>query len=391
MRRRLLMRACATLLFVIAGLQTGEAYLRQSYLVGDQRVSVAWAERRIDYFVSDRGVEGVGVDAFEAALQRATASWEAAPGSAITFRYAGRTAARPLNLDGRNTVGFLSRADLDGVLGVTATITDVVSGEVIEADMFLNSAFDWSVAGSGEEGRFDVESIALHEFGHMLGLNHSALGYFEVTEDESRVAAAEAVMFPFAFEPGSIAGRQLKADDIAGAAEIYPESGHAAGTAAIRAHVQLDGRDVFGAHVMAFNPVTGLMVGGFVLEDGVVTITGLQPGPYVLRLEPVDDDDVSSYFDDLPPVDLAFRNKFVERLIYAQSGTTTDAVEESRWRPDERPRFHPAMPRRGSRAAGRGASCPGVGPEPARRSGQAANRGGRRRHRLRGAGRLRHP
>ena len=108
MRRRLLIRACATLLFVIAGLQTGEAYLRQSYLVGDQRVSVTWAERRIDYFVSDRGVDGVSVDAFEAALQRATASWQAAPGSAITFRYAGRTAARPLDLDGRNTVGFVS-------------------------------------------------------------------------------------------------------------------------------------------------------------------------------------------------------------------------------------------------------------------------------------------
>jgi hypothetical protein len=327
MRRRLLIRACATLLFVVAGLQTGEAYLRQSYLVGDQRVSVAWAERRIDYFVSDRGVEGVGVDAFEAALQRATASWQAAPGSTITFRYAGRTAARPLDLDGRNTVGFLTRADLDGVLGVTATITDLISGEVIESDMFLNAAYDWSVASAGEEGRFDVESIALHEFGHMLGLSHSALGYFEVTDSDARLAAAEAVMFPFAFDPGSTAGRQLKSDDIAGVAEIYPENDHAAGTASIRAHVQLDGRDVFGAHVMAFNPLTGLMVGGFVLENGVATLTGLQPGPYVLRLEPVDDDDVSSYFDDLPPVDVDFKNKFVDRLIYAQSGTIAGPVE----------------------------------------------------------------
>ena len=327
MRRRRVILACATFLFVIAGLQTGEAYLRQSYLVGDQRVSVTWAERRIDYFVSDSGVDGVSVDAFEGALQRAAASWEAAPGSAITFRYAGRTAARPLDLDGRNTVGFVNRADLDGVVGLTATITDLISGEVIESDMFLNAAFDWSVASSGEEGRFDVESIALHEFGHMLGLTHSALGYIEVTEGEARLAAAEAVMFPYAFDPGNTAGRQLKADDIAGVADIYPESNHAASTAAISAHVQLDGRDVFGAHVMAFNPVTGSMVGGFVLENGVVTITGLQPGPYVLRLEPVDDDDVGSYFDDLPPVDVGFRNKFVELLVYAQRGATTAPVE----------------------------------------------------------------
>jgi hypothetical protein len=326
MRGRLRLRVCATLLFVVAGLQTGEAYLRVSYVIADQRVSVSWAERRIDYFVSDLGVQGVGVDAFEAALQRATASWEAAPGSVITFRYVGRTAARPLELDGRNTIGFLSRADLEGVLGVTSTIIDI-SGEVLEADMFLNASYDWSVAAAGEEGRFDVESVALHEFGHVLGLNHSALGYFEVTEGQARLAAAEAVMFPYAFEPGNIAARQLRADDIAGVAEIYPDSNHAAGTASIRAHVQLDGRDAFGAHVMAFNPVTGLMVGGFVLENGVVTITGLQAGPYVLRLEPVDDDDVSSYFDDLPPVDVGFKNKFVERLIYAQSGTTAEPVE----------------------------------------------------------------
>jgi hypothetical protein len=327
MTRGFLTRACATLLFVITGLQTGEAYLRQSYLVGDQRVSVTWAERRIDYFVSDRSVEGVGVDAFEAALQRATTAWQGAPGSAITFSYAGRTAARPLDLDGRNTVGFLTRADLDGVVGLTATITDLISGEVLESDMFLNSAYDWSVASAGEEGRFDVESIALHEFGHMLGLTHSALGYFEVTDGDARLAAAEAVMFPYAFEPGSIAGRQLKADDVAGVAATYPESSHADATAAIRAHVQLDARDVFGAHVMAFNPVTGVMVGGFVLENGIVTITGLQPGPYVLRLEPVDDDDVGSYFDDLPPVDVAFSNKFVDRLIYAQRGTVAGPIE----------------------------------------------------------------
>jgi hypothetical protein len=327
MRRGLLVRFGATLLFVIAGLQTGEAYLRISNLVGDQRVPVTWAERPVDYFVSDRSVGGVSVVAFEAALQRATSSWASAPGSAINFRYLGRTAAQPLELDGRNTVGFLTRTDLEGVVGLTATLTDVISGELIEADMFLNAAYDWSVADAGEEGRFDVESIALHEFGHMLGLSHSALGYFEVTDTEARLAATEAVMFPFAFDPGSTAGRQLKADDIAGVAEIYPESTHAADTASIRAHVQLGGRDVFGAHVMAFNPLTGLMVGGFVLESGIVTITGLQPGPYVLRLEPVDDDDVSSYFDDLPPVDVGFKNKFVDRLVYAQSGTTPGAVE----------------------------------------------------------------
>jgi len=325
--KRFTFGACATLLFVVASLQTGQAYLRQSYVVDDTRVSVSWAQGRIDYFVSDRDAGGIGIDGLEAALQRATTSWTEAPGSTIAFQYRGRTSARPLELDGRNTVGFLRRPDLEGVLGVTATITDVVSGEVVESDLFLNSGTDWSVANEGETDRFDVESIALHEFGHMLGLGHSALGYFEVTDDDARLAAAEAVMFPFAFDPGNIAGRRLKADDIAGVAEIYPEGGHSANTATIRAHVQLEGREVFGAHVMAFNPVTGTMAAGFSLENGQVTITGLEPGPYVLRVEPIDDDDVASYFDEGPPVDLGFKNMFVDRLVYAERGATAGPIE----------------------------------------------------------------
>ena len=159
----------------------------------------------------------------------------------------------------------------------------------------------------------------------MLGLKHSALGYFEVTDAEARLAAAEAVMFPFAFDPGNTAGRQLKADDVAGVAEITPKA-ITPPTPPPSAPMCSSTAGRVRRHVMAFNPITGLMVGGFVLENGEVTITGLQPGPYVLRLEPVDDDDVGSYFDDLPPVDVAFRNMFVDRLIYAESGTIAGPV-----------------------------------------------------------------
>ena len=326
MTRRVLARVGMTLLVLGASLQTGEAYLRQSSLVGGARVSISWANRTIRYSVADVAVPGVTVDALEAALQRASQSWASAPGSNITFQYVGRTAARPLPGDGRNTIGFLNIPELEGVLGVTVTLVDVVSGEVVESDMVLNSDSEWSVANAGEEDAYDVESIALHEMGHMLGLDHSALGFFEVRDDEARLAAAEAVMFPFAFDPGSIAGRTLKSDDIAGVAAIYPEPDHLADTGTIRTHVQLAGRDVFGAHVMAFNPISGAMVAGFVLENGEASIAGLSPGPYVLRVEPVDDDDVGSYFDEPPEVDLAFRNRFVDRLIYVQRGTTAGPV-----------------------------------------------------------------
>ena len=198
MSRQSIVRVLATLLFAVTGLQSGEAYLRQSFLNSSGRVFVSWAGGRIPYAVSDQPVQGVSVDALETALQRATATWHAAGGSNMTFEYQGRTSARPLALDGRNTIGFLTRPDLEGVLGVTASIFDSVTGEAVESDMFLNSTVGWSVAGDGEEGRYDVESIALHELGHMLGLDPRRAR--EMLAEEMRHGA----------EPGGGIGQRLR-------------------------------------------------------------------------------------------------------------------------------------------------------------------------------------
>ena len=66
------------------------------------------------------------------------------------------------------------------MLGETSFLIDEVTGEILESDIVLNSTFPWSVAAGGEAGRHDVESIVLHEVGHLLGLGHSALGETEL-------------------------------------------------------------------------------------------------------------------------------------------------------------------------------------------------------------------
>ena len=59
-----------------------------------------------------------------------------------------------------------------------------------------------------------------------------------------------------------------------------------------------NGHGVFGAHVVAFSLASGAMIGGFTLDDsGHFVIGGLPPGTYLLRVEPLDDGDVSSYLE----------------------------------------------------------------------------------------------
>ena len=186
-------------------------------------VTLKWQNLPVRYFVSNVSGGGVSAPQLEQAVARGFASWTAVPLTQLSSQFAGFTSAAPVLNDGITTIGFAERPDLDRVLGSTSFLVDTTDGEIVESDIFLNAFFLWSVAQSGETNRFDVESIALHEIGHLLGLGHSALGETELRAGGRRVLAAEAVMFPIAFSMGTIEGRSLKADDMAGIADTYSE------------------------------------------------------------------------------------------------------------------------------------------------------------------------
>lgn len=266
---------------------------------------------------------------FQGAVTRAFNTWNAVETATTSSQFAGFTQASPQNDDGMVVIGYLNRPELERTLAATNFIIDVTSGEIVESDIFFNSAFPWSTAANGETGRFDVESIALHEVGHLHGIGHSALGETELRPGGRRVLGAEAVMFPIAFTAGSTADRTLRADDIAAITDIYPRSGAASRQlGSISGKVTKNGAGVIGAHVVAFNPSTGALVGGFTLgEGGPFTIAGLEPGPYVLRVEPLDDGDIESFFDRSVTVDLDFRVRFHDRVVVVPRGGGTGDVE----------------------------------------------------------------
>jgi len=299
------------------------AYLK----LGGQRanggtVTLKWRNLPVRYFVTNRAGGGVSASQLEQAVSRAFGSWTGVPLTQLSSQFAGFTSAAPALRDGMTTIGFVDRPDLDRVLGSTNFLFDTINGDIVESDVFLNSAtFLWSVAQGGEANRFDVESIALHEVGHLLGLGHSALGETELRAGGRRVLAAEAVMFPIAFSAGTTEGRTLKSDDMAGIADSYPGTGFRQERGSISGTVMKAGRGVLGAHVIAFNTRTGKMVGGFTLtEDGRFVIAGLEAGAHVLRAEPLDDGDVESFFDLTLDIDSNFRVKFHDRVIVVPRG-----------------------------------------------------------------------
>ena len=325
LRRRIALALVASAL-VAAG-SPAHAYLKLGLRDSVRTVSLRWTTQPARYFVTERGVPGVTPDQFRQAVERAFRTWQDVPTAAVQFQFAGFTEALPLEDDNTSTLGFLSRPDLDRVLASTSFFVDTRTGEILESDIFFNSSFPWSVAENGETARFDLQSIVLHEAGHFLGLSHSALGETEPRPGGGRrVLGAGAVMFPIAFAAGNIKGRTLLPDDIAGVSDIYPDAGFRQDTGSVQGRVTKNGQGIFGAHVVAYDPTTGDLVGNFALEEtGDFIIAGLRPGAHILRVEPLDDAEIDSFFD-RSNIDVDFLPTFYDRLVVVPRGGGSESI-----------------------------------------------------------------
>ncbi len=162
------------------------------------------------------------------AVRRAMATWNNIASSFFEFSDAGLTDRDFSANDAINIVVF----DVEGinfvpgsmVLAISRTMstTDALGYRAIDSDMVYNARdYEWT-AGPSTLNSFDIESVALHEFGHHLGLDHAG-GRWDVPKANSGCGPVipGAVMF-YAVSQGTIK-RVLHADDAAGITQIYPE------------------------------------------------------------------------------------------------------------------------------------------------------------------------
>jgi hypothetical protein len=159
---------------------------------------------RANINTAQTGGDNGSVEAFRNAILNAGLTWGFVPGASFSLLYDGSTTATELTYNGVNEVIFFPAGD-SSVAGRTRLWFNN-NRTILEADFWFNSDQAWDATGDPENNEIDLESVALHEFGHWLGLGHDT--------------NANAVMFA-ALSRGAVK-RTLYATDIAGISFLYP-------------------------------------------------------------------------------------------------------------------------------------------------------------------------
>jgi hypothetical protein len=315
---------------LLASARDGASYKLIEYFNPDGELRhLHWASdnQPVPWFFHNVPPDDFSLDTAIASTQSAFNTWEALETSSITFQFSGETNAEPfVFFDFINTVGFITDPDLQraGILGATDFIVFTFTGEIAESDIFFNADVPWSVNPNGEAGHFDYESTAIHEIGHFLGLGHSGLGFMEGV----RVEEGSAIMFPFAFPPGSITGRTLKVDDITGASVLYPAGDFTNDNASLSGTVTKNGQGLEAAHVTAFNPFTNEIIGAFTDAEGDYRIEGLSDGPIVVRIAPLSEPpSVYDYRYDDFLIDVDYEVTFYDGRAEVAAGASTSDID----------------------------------------------------------------
>ncbi|MBL8856906.1 MAG: IPT/TIG domain-containing protein [Planctomycetes bacterium] len=247
-------------------------------LITSQGYELRWGiPAKISIVINQTGSDNITDGSHVTAIQNAIRAWNQAPGSAARL-IENTSAAQRARTDWPNDNLHLVYFDENGSSGYFPNGTGIVaitpvwftaSGVISDADILFNGR-DFNFTTRGAYGCFDVQDIATHEIGHLLGLDHSGW--------------AGATMYPYV-DTTIILHRSLSMDDVCGLRAAYPSTNFGSLSGVVR---RSNDSFVEGAHVVARDAFGRPFAASLTSSLGFFTLRGLPVGDYTVYATPLD-------------------------------------------------------------------------------------------------------
>ena len=221
-------------------------------------------------------------------IRSAAAQWQAVPETILKFEE-GELLEPGVDINGEDNQNVIfwvkeaapggavlvnnERTEISGALAVTFP-TYFDDHTIVEADMVFNGVnHRWFTDYSNTFSKDNfVEAVALHEFGHFIGLQHSPLGAATMF---SRTAAGVSV------------STGLTLDEVAAAQSLYGKASKINSRGTVSGRVTMSGKGVFAAVVIIEDQHGNIIQSTVTDRTGDYDIESIPEGKYRMRVSPL--------------------------------------------------------------------------------------------------------